>query len=29
LFSIEEGRTRLVERFRDSPVDEWYHGWPR
>lgn len=29
LFSIEQGATRLVEGFRDRPLGEWYHEWPR
>ena len=29
LFSIEAGVTRLVEGFRDRPLREWYHEWPR
>jgi ABC-type multidrug transport system ATPase subunit len=28
LFSIEAGATRLVERFRERPLAEWYHVWP-
>ena len=29
LFSMEQGATRLVEAFRDRPLHEWYHAWPR
>ncbi|MBI4421365.1 MAG: hypothetical protein HY560_11120 [Gemmatimonadetes bacterium] len=29
LFSIEEGRTRPVLGFRERPLAEWYHEWPR
>ncbi len=29
LFSIEAGATRLVEGFRERPLAEWYHAWPR
>jgi branched-chain amino acid transport system ATP-binding protein len=29
LFSIEAGVSRLVEGFRDRPLREWYHEWPR
>jgi ABC-type multidrug transport system ATPase subunit len=29
LFSLEAGQTRLVSEFRERPVHEWYHGWPR
>jgi ABC-type multidrug transport system ATPase subunit len=29
LFSMEEGRTRLVTDFRERPLGEWYHAWPR
>jgi branched-chain amino acid transport system ATP-binding protein len=29
LFSMEEGRTRLVADFRERPLEEWYHAWPR
>ena len=27
LFAIEEGRTRLVPDFRNTPIVEWYCGW--
>jgi len=29
LFSMEQGATRLVEEFRERPLHEWYHAWPR
>lgn len=29
LFSMEQGATRLVEGFRERPLHEWYHAWPR
>jgi len=29
LFSMEQGVTRLVEGFRERPLHEWYHAWPR
>ncbi len=29
LFSIEGGATRLIERFKERPLHEWYHAWPR
>lgn len=29
LFSMEQGATRLVEGFRERPLTEWYHAWPR
>jgi ABC-type multidrug transport system ATPase subunit len=28
VFSIEQGRTRLVTDFRDTPISRWYHSWP-
>jgi ABC-type multidrug transport system ATPase subunit len=28
LFSIEAGVTRLVEGFRERPLEEWYREWP-
>jgi ABC-type multidrug transport system ATPase subunit len=27
LFAIEEGRTRVVPDFRNTPIAEWYRGW--
>lgn len=29
LFSMEGGATRLVEGFKERPLREWYHAWPR
>jgi ABC-type multidrug transport system ATPase subunit len=29
LFSMEGGMTRRVDGFRDRPLAEWYHAWPR
>ena len=29
LYSMELGATRLVEGFRERPLHEWYHAWPR
>lgn len=29
LYGIEEGRTRPVREFRERPLAEWYHEWPR
>jgi ABC-type multidrug transport system ATPase subunit len=29
LFSLEQGRSRLVEGFRERPLWEWYHEWAR
>jgi energy-coupling factor transporter ATP-binding protein EcfA2 len=29
LYRMEQGATRLVEGFRERPLTEWYHGWPR
>ncbi|MGB7213386.1 MAG: ATP-binding cassette domain-containing protein [Gemmatimonadales bacterium] len=28
VYSLEAGRTRLVDGFRERPVEEWYHLWP-
>lgn len=28
LFSIEQGATRVVDGFKDRPLNEWYHAWP-
>ena len=28
LFSMENGATRVVEGFKDRPLNEWYHAWP-
>ena len=28
LFSMENGMTRIVERFKTRPLHEWYHAWP-
>lgn len=28
LFSMEAGATRLVEGFKERPLNEWYHAWP-
>jgi ABC-type multidrug transport system ATPase subunit len=29
LFSMENGYTRLVSEFKERPLHEWYHAWPR
>ena len=29
LFSMEHGATRPVAGFKDRPLTEWYHAWPR
>lgn len=29
LFSMENGATRLVSEFKERPLHEWYHAWPR
>ena len=29
LFSMEQGATRMVDGFRERPLHEWYHVWPR
>ena len=29
LFSMEGGATRVVAGFRERPLHEWYHVWPR
>ena len=29
LFSIEAGSTRPVNGFKERPIAEWYHEWPR
>lgn len=28
VYSIENGRTRLVPDFREGPISRWYHAWP-
>jgi len=28
LFSIENGATRVVDGFKQRPLNEWYHAWP-